>query len=182
MKYLIKSALLFIVITMCSFGCDDVKDLVTVDVPVELSESIIIDLEEGETGFQITELIDAAANSDVSENLDNIRDYKITAVHYEVSELVTDGSASITSGEISFSETSTVSTESVATLSNVDLNAINGAGRQTLNFSDAALNKLRDSLLNGNQVYVTADVSIDGVPATFKLKIIVEVVLEVGAA
>jgi hypothetical protein len=124
-RVLINCLGVFFSLTFLSVGCEDMNDSVTIVLVNEFTETIHVEIVSDEE-VTITEVLDAATEQDISDNLAKIESYEIEALKIEIVNIVTDSEdevileGSVGAGSLSSLVPETILIENTVPLTMVD--------------------------------------------------------------
>jgi hypothetical protein len=168
---------------MSSASCDlfDKVDDVTFDI--ELSHTFNVDetVVGGSKSYVKTEVLDAAkVNKDFDKYKDKVKSITVTSVTYEVANYTTAKSVIFTNGKIGFSNATSSSASSVASLGVEDIKAAVGQVKN-LSYNQAALDEISTTLKNDKKANIYLTGTFSETPVKFDVKVVVKATLVADA-
>lgn len=124
-RVLINCLGIFFSLTVLSFGCEDLSDGISIELEKELTKTIHVDIVSNEE-VTITEVLDAATEQEIADNIDKIESYEIEAFKIEIINVVTDSedevmfTGSLGTGSLDSQEQETVLFENTVPLNMID--------------------------------------------------------------
>lgn len=182
-RVLINCLGIFFSLTILSVGCEDLSDAISIELNKEITETIHVDIVSDDE-VSITEVLDAASDPEIAENLENIESYEIETLKIDIINIVTDAegevmfSGSVGTGSLDSQVQETLLIEKTVPLSMADdvveMFQLDAA-------QDALLINQIQALLeddNGIKLYLTGSASD---PVSFDVRITVKIKAKVGA-
>lgn len=166
---------LLIIVLLAAFvlpGCNDGVTLVNKNFSLIKSFEVDVPSNASKT-FTANRTFDASTEPDVQDALNRIDDYNLNEFSYRISNY---------SGEPTKLVEATIVVNSKdgvqlgsTTITNVDLQAINGQGEQIINLDQSEVDAVEQALLEDNVVNLTLSGEIDNTPVAFTLDFIMDI-------
>ena len=166
-----------LVMLLALAGCD--KDgFKLFDMDVTLTKSIDVDVPAEAPIMSVTfsNTFDATSDPQVENVADRIDRYTVNSVSYGISEYSGEPT-NLEEGIITVKKDDGTVLGSV-TLTNVDLQAINGAGPQPLPFQASEIDSIEEALKENNKLTLEFMGRIDNKPVAFKLSSYIDLTVE----
>ncbi len=182
-RVLINVLVVFFSLTVLSFGCEDLSDGVSIDLEKEFTNTIHVDIVSDEE-VSVTEILDAAAEEEIAENLDKIESYEILALKIEIVNVVTDSETDVIfTGSVGTGSLASQEQETLIIEESIALSALESAIEmyQLDVAQDALIINAAKALLeaeNGLKFYLSGSASA---PVSFDMNVTVKVKVRVGA-
>ncbi len=164
-----------LVVVFVAFSCDD--DITEFNINSSLSEEIPVSATEADQNIAYEATIDAKDDSEISKNLEKIKEYDIEEVSFRVADYSGPDTANL-SGTLSVGNATTTFSADIPSL-NIKLFADED---YTIALSEEQLDALESILLESNQLKVTFTGSVSEVPVSFTLIITAKTKVKVDAA
>lgn len=168
---------IFLVILVAAASCN--KDgFKLFDTDVKLSKSFNIDVpaEAPLIPLTISNTFDATTDPEIKGVADRIDRYTLNSVSYSISEY---------SGEPTILEEGIITVKAEdgrnlgsVTLTNVDLQALNGKGEQVLPFEASEISAIESALKEDDKLELVITATIDNKPVAFKLSTFIDLTVE----
>ncbi|MDN5211559.1 hypothetical protein QQ020_05840 [Fulvivirgaceae bacterium BMA12] len=164
-----------LVVVFVAFSCDD--DITEFNINSSLSEEIPVSATEADQNIAYEATIDAKEDSEISKNLEKIKEYEVEEVSFRVADYSGPDTANL-SGTLSVGNATTTFSADIPSL-NIKLFADE---EYTIALSEEQLDALETILLESNQLKVTFTGSVSEVPVSFTLIISAKTKVKVDAA
>ena len=160
-------------LTFTFAACDKVEDLLEFDLDFSLDETFsVVTTSPDDVTYSDTRTINVNDDGNISENLDNIKSYEVEKVTITVTNLVTNGTPSISDMAFALTHsTGNITIESTQTLS---LSALQASGATDLGVSPDLLNKIKEMFVAGGDITLGAVATVENGPASFDITISIE--------
>lgn len=93
-RVLINCLGVFFSLTVLSFGCEDVSDGLSIELNEELTKTIHVDLGSNQE-VSITQILDAADEQEIADNIDNIESYEVEELTIDIENVVGDNNVEL---------------------------------------------------------------------------------------
>ncbi|WKK75753.2 hypothetical protein QYS49_30640 [Marivirga salinae] len=176
---LIYSISLIALFSLTAISCEDLSEEVTIDVPTDITKVIRLASEEA-GGFEIVEPVDIASE-EFNERREQMKDYKIESITFEVVDNLAEGSAVPNDLILSFDAGGTFVTTGGTFLTGTTLQAkLNNITPEML---DQVKGAIEGYILDSSTAGPVMEVSFGGnadAPLDYTITLVIEATIEAG--
>ena len=157
-------------LTFTFSGCDKVEDLLEFDLDFSLDETFpVVSMSADDVTYSDTRTINVSDDGNISDNLDNIKNYEVEKMTITVSNLVTDGTPSIS--DMVFALTHSTGNITIQSTPALSLAALEAAGATDLNLDQNILEGIKSMFVAGGDITLGAVATVQDGPASFDITI-----------